>query len=268
MLFFFIQSGPNLIAIFCSDPYRPLWDLNVLRRVVYSLDWLSDPRCVILSMDDGTLRTLSLSKAVYDVPATGKPFVGGQQQGLSSYFCSSFPIWSVQASRLAGLIAYCCADGSTLNFQLTTKAVEKDSSRYRASHFVCGSVMEEDTTLVVNSPLPNVPFPMKKSINEYGDTPRTIRGFLTVLNQAKRASSQAPENQTLAICYETILLLKSVLKPQRQLLKATAQSENQATRKMLLQKLHAPMANLRIHQEGRFLKAKQLLTSKFFRLRL
>lgn len=60
-------------------------------------------RCVILSFDDGTMRILSLLKAAYDVPVTGKPFGGTKQQGLHSYYCSSFAIWSVQVSRITGI---------------------------------------------------------------------------------------------------------------------------------------------------------------------
>ena len=62
-------------------------------------------RCVVVSFDDGTLRILSLVKAAYDVPVTGKPFVGTQQQGFHSYYCSSFAIWSVQVSRQTGSFA-------------------------------------------------------------------------------------------------------------------------------------------------------------------
>ncbi|KAK3043542.1 hypothetical protein RJ639_002121 [Escallonia herrerae] len=178
------------------DPFRPLWDLNPVQRVIYSLDWLPDPRCVIVSFDDGTLRILSLLKAAYDVPVTGKPFVGTQQQGLHSYYCSSFAIWSVQVSRLTGMVAYCSADGAVLRFQLTTRAVEKDPLRNRAPHFLCGSLTEEESTLTVTSPLPNIPFPMKKSLNEWGNAPRTIRGFLSVSNQEKRAREQLAEGQT------------------------------------------------------------------------
>ncbi|KAK2978877.1 hypothetical protein RJ640_030926 [Escallonia rubra] len=178
------------------DPFRPLWDLNPVQRVIYSLDWLPDPRCVIVSFDDGTLRILSLLKAAYDVPVTGKPFVGTQQQGLHSYYCSSFAIWSVQVSRLTGMVAYCSADGAVLRFQLTTRAVEKDPLRNRAPHFLCGSLTEEESALTVTSPLPNIPFPMKKSLNEWGNAPRTIRGFLSVSNQEKRAREQLAEGQT------------------------------------------------------------------------
>uniref|UniRef100_A0A5B7BSE2 Putative DNA binding protein isoform 1 n=1 Tax=Davidia involucrata TaxID=16924 RepID=A0A5B7BSE2_DAVIN len=188
------------------DPFRPLWDLNPVQRVIYSLDWLPDPRCVIVSFDDGTLRILSLVKAAYDVPVTGKPFVGTQQQGFHSYYCSSFTIWSVQVSRLTGMVAYCSADGTVLRFQLTTRAVEKDPLRNRAPHFLCGSLTEEESALTLITPLPDIPFPMKKSLNEWCNAPRTIRGFLSESNQAKRAKDQmakgqTSDDQTLALCY-------------------------------------------------------------------
>ncbi|XP_059646714.1 uncharacterized protein LOC132293301 isoform X2 [Cornus florida] len=179
-----------------SDPFQPLRDLNPVQRVIYSLDWLPDPRCVIVSYDDGTLRILSLVKSACDVPVTGKPFVGKQQQGFHSYYCSSFTIWSVQVSRLTGMVAYCSADGTVLRFQLTTRAVEKDPLRNRAPHFLCGSLIEEESGLTVINPLPDTPFPMKKSLNEWSNTPRTMRGFLAKSNQAKRAMEQMAKDQT------------------------------------------------------------------------
>ncbi|PIA40486.1 hypothetical protein AQUCO_02500295v1, partial [Aquilegia coerulea] len=182
------------------DPHRPLWDVNPVRRFIYSLDWLQDPRCVIMSFDDGTLRILSLSKAAYDVPVTGKPFVGTQQQGLHSYFCSSYPIWSVQASRLKGQVVYCTADGSVLHFQLTSKAVDKDPSRNRAPHFLCGSLTEEDGGLTLNTPLPDIPLPIQKPLKEYGE--RSIYGLLTDSKQAKRANDQTPDREPLDLLYD------------------------------------------------------------------
>ncbi|XP_058214254.1 uncharacterized protein LOC131325816 isoform X2 [Rhododendron vialii] len=188
------------------DPFCPLWDLNPVQRNIYSMDWLPDPRCVIVSFDDGTLRILSLVKAAYDVPVTGKPFVGTQQQGFHSYYCSSFAIWSVQVSRLTGMVAYCSADGTVLCFQLTAREVEKDPRRNRAPHFLCGSLTEEESTLTINTPLPDTPFPMKKSLNEWSNAPRTIRGYLSKSNQARRAKEQMSkgqpsDSQTLALCY-------------------------------------------------------------------
>ncbi|KAG2686544.1 hypothetical protein I3760_09G010400 [Carya illinoinensis] len=187
------------------DPFRPLWDLHPVPRIIYSLDWLPDPRCVILSFDDGTMRTLSLLKAAYDVPVTGKPFGGTKQQGLHSYYCSSFAIWSVQVSRLTGMVAYCSADGTVLRFQLTTKAVDKDHSRNRTPHFLCGSLTKEESAITINTPVPNSPFPLKKSLNKSGDTPVSMREF-SLEPRVKTASDKvangpSTDAQTLALCY-------------------------------------------------------------------
>ncbi|XP_026443106.1 uncharacterized protein LOC113342956 isoform X2 [Papaver somniferum] len=184
------------------DPYRPLWDLNPMRRTIYSVDWLPDPRCVIMSFDDGTLRILSLLKSANDVPVTGKPYAGTQQQGLHSLFCSSFPVWSVQASRLTGIVAYCSADGYVVHFQLTEKAVDKDPSRNKAPHFLCGSLTDEDAAVAVNTPLPGLPFPLKKSLNEWGDTPRSTRGFSSDFNHAKKAKGQPTSDDTRLVLWE------------------------------------------------------------------
>jgi general transcription factor 3C polypeptide 2 len=178
------------------DPFRPLWDLHLSRGIILSLDWLHEPRCIILSMDDGTLRLLSLSKAALDTPVTGRSFCGTQFQGLQSYYCSSFSIWSVQVSRLTGLVAYCSVDGSALHFQLTQKAVDKDKMRHRTPHYICGAFVEEGSkTFKVISPSTLTPVRMKKSLNEWSDTPRSIRGFLSESNQAIRANIQAADNK-------------------------------------------------------------------------
>lgn len=180
------------------DPFRPLWEINPVRRVIYSVDWLPDPRCIILSFDDGTLRIFSLAKIANDVPVTGKPFSGTQQPGLICYSCSPFPIWSVQVSRATGLAAYCSADGTVRQFQLTIKAVEKDS-RNKAPHFLCGSLTEEDSVLTINTPLSTIPFVVKKALNQWGDTPRSIRG-ISESNQAKRVNNQKSNDQPLDLC--------------------------------------------------------------------
>ncbi|XP_022846709.1 uncharacterized protein LOC111369428 isoform X3 [Olea europaea var. sylvestris] len=189
------------------DPFHPLWDLNPVQGVIYSLDWLPDPRCIIGSGDDGSIWVLSLVKAAHDIPITGKPFSGTQRQGLHSYHCASFPIWSIQVSRLTGMVAYCGEDGTALRFQLTTRAVEKDPSRNRPLHFLSGSLMEEESTLTVVSPLTNTPVPMKKSLGvSADDAPRIKSGPLALLNQEEvekeqTAICQASDEKTLALCY-------------------------------------------------------------------
>lgn len=77
---------------------------TVFRSIVWIKPGVSNIcRCVLLSFDDGTLRILSLVKVAYDVPATGKPYPNTKQQGLSVYNCSTYPIWSIQVSRLTGM---------------------------------------------------------------------------------------------------------------------------------------------------------------------
>ncbi|KAK6238872.1 hypothetical protein QUC31_004341 [Theobroma cacao] len=193
------------------DPFLPLWDVHPAPKFIYSLDWLPEPRCVILSFDDGTMKMLSLIQAACDVPVTGKPFTGTKQQGLHLYNCSSFAIWNVQVSRLTGMVAYCGADGNVTRFQLTSKAVDKDFSRNRAPHFVCGSLTEEESAIVVNTPLPDIPLTLKKQTNDYGEGPRSMRAFLTESNQAKNAKDNkakvpTPDKQTLGMLDTPILL--------------------------------------------------------------
>ncbi|XP_013599658.1 PREDICTED: uncharacterized protein LOC106307291 isoform X1 [Brassica oleracea var. oleracea] len=181
------------------DPFRPLWDLHPVPRFIYSLDWLQDPKCVLLSFDDGTMRILSLVKIAYDVPSTGRPYPNTKQQGLSVYNCSSFPIWSIQVSRLTGMAAYCTADGSVFHFQLTTKAVEKDS-RNRTPHFLCGRLTMNDSTFTVHSPVPNVPIFLKKPVSENGEKQRCLRSLLN--ESPNRYTSPVSDAQPLAFAQD------------------------------------------------------------------
>ncbi|XP_074292131.1 uncharacterized protein LOC141618983 isoform X2 [Silene latifolia] len=187
------------------DPFRPLWDANPSQRFIYGLDWVPDPRCVLVTYDDGNLRMLSLSRSAYDVPVTGEPFSGTLQQGLHSFNCSSYAIWSIHVSRLTGLVAYCCADGAVLYFQLTHKAVDKDPIRNRAPHFLCGSVASEGSAVTVNTELPSSPHKMKKSATEWSNTPRSARTVASGLHYGKRVKKGAEKNpnqteEVLALC--------------------------------------------------------------------
>ncbi|XP_072964384.1 uncharacterized protein [Typha angustifolia] len=179
------------------DPYRPLWDLNPSQRAVLSLDWLKEPRCLIISFDDGTLKILGLSKAASDVPVTGRPFVGAKHQGLLNYPCSAFAIWSVHVSRTTGLVAYCSADGLAIRFQLTAKFVDKGSSRNRVPHILCGSLIDEGQSLKINTPLPktplqNVPVQLKKVPNHCGDVFQPMHGQSLYIDESKVANPTDP----------------------------------------------------------------------------
>ncbi|XP_024008874.1 uncharacterized protein LOC18992977 isoform X2 [Eutrema salsugineum] len=182
------------------DPFRPLWELHPVPRFIYSIDWLQDPKCVLLSFEDGTIRILSLVKVAYDVPATGKPYRNSKQQGFSVYNCSSFPIWSIRVSRLTGMAAYCTADGSVFHFELTTKAVEKDS-RNRTPHFLCGRFTMNDSTFTVHSPLPNIPIFLKKPVSETGgEKQRCLRSLVN--ETPKRYASPVSDVQPLAFAHD------------------------------------------------------------------
>ncbi|PKA57401.1 hypothetical protein AXF42_Ash013589 [Apostasia shenzhenica] len=180
---------------FFSDPYRPLWDLCPVQRAVLGLDWLEDPRCIIIAYEDGALRTISLARVANDVPVTGEILSTTKQQGVSSQFCSSFAIWSVQVSRSTdyepvillssgehaiGLVAYCASDGCTRYFQLTTNAVDKGGSRYREPHFLCSSLSEVGSILTINTPLTSTSLPQKALPSR------------KVVCEAKQASSSIP----------------------------------------------------------------------------
>ena len=64
--------------------------------------------------------------------------------------------------------------------------------RHRTPHYICGAFIEEGSkTFKVISPSTLTPVRMKKYLNEWSDTPRSIRGFLSESNQAIRANIQA-----------------------------------------------------------------------------
>uniref|UniRef100_A0A7N0UA81 Uncharacterized protein n=1 Tax=Kalanchoe fedtschenkoi TaxID=63787 RepID=A0A7N0UA81_KALFE len=179
------------------DPFHPLWNLPLLR--IYSLDWMPNPRCIVLSSDDGFLRLFGITEASNDESVTGKPFSGSKLQGLHTYTCSSCAIWNVHISRVTGMAAYCSADGTVVRFQLTTKGVEKDHSRNRTPHYLFGSVSENDSVLTVNTPPLNTPVQLKKP----NAGPQSMRALLDVCNQPKPYHPQpmesASDDRALAI---------------------------------------------------------------------
>lgn len=185
------------------NPFRPLRSLHPAPRMIYSLDWLSKPSCIIMSFEDGTMRTISLVKAANDLPVTGEIYSGKKQFGLHGSSYSSFAIWSVQVSRITGMVAYCGTDGAVFRFQLTTKEVETDHVRSRSPRFLCGLVTEEDSTIVINTPVSNTPFLWKKP-QDKGRYAESFRDLLSKTNASKSANNQMAEtpnsdSQTLAI---------------------------------------------------------------------
>nr|XP_034594269.1 uncharacterized protein LOC117855973 isoform X2 [Setaria viridis] len=164
----FVTAGADGLKFWdLRDPYRPLWELTTAPRAVLSLQWLKDGRGIVISMEDGTLKFLSLPRIANDVPATGRPFVGTKNQGVATYQLSEYLIWSVHASDTTGCAAYCGADGTAVCFQLTPRFWEKEPGRNRVPYFLCGSLSEDGENIKIGSrpqtsPLPNVPVANKK----------------------------------------------------------------------------------------------------------
>lgn len=59
-------------------------------------------RGIVISLEDGALKFVSLLRIANDVPVTGRPFVGTKTQGVSTYQLSEYLIWSVHASEITG----------------------------------------------------------------------------------------------------------------------------------------------------------------------
>uniref|UniRef100_A0A452ZXF3 General transcription factor 3C polypeptide 2 n=2 Tax=Aegilops tauschii subsp. strangulata TaxID=200361 RepID=A0A452ZXF3_AEGTS len=70
----FVTAGEDGLKFWdLRDPYRPLWELTTAPRAVLSLHWLKDARGIVISLEDGTLKFLSLPTIANDVPVTGRP---------------------------------------------------------------------------------------------------------------------------------------------------------------------------------------------------
>ncbi|KAG0585438.1 hypothetical protein KC19_2G011500 [Ceratodon purpureus] len=171
------------------DPYQPVYELQISRGVVTSIDWVSDPRCMLITMDDGSVRVLALDKAATDTAVTGKPYTGTPTQGLASYYASYYAMWGVHVSRFSGLVAYCGTDGNVLQFQLTEKALIKEGSRYRQPHFLCGvfAADAESGPMYIISQNLVPPSRAQKTVTNL-PTPQFRRDFLTRRNSVLKSS--------------------------------------------------------------------------------
>ena len=85
------------------------------------------------------------------------------------------------------MISFHSIDSLCVYNQLTTKEVEKDYSRYRAPHFLCGSLTEEESSVTINTPVANTPFPLKKELYKGGYAPIAMRGLTSESRQVKNA---------------------------------------------------------------------------------
>ncbi|CAL4973034.1 unnamed protein product [Urochloa decumbens] len=184
----FVTAGADGLKFWdLRDPYRPLWELTTAPRAVLSLQWLKDGRGIVISMEDGTLKFLSLPRIANDVPATGRPFIGTKNQGVATYQLSEYLIWSVHASDTTGCAAYCGADGTAVCFQLTPRFWEKEPGRNRVPYFLCGSLSEEGENIKIGSrlqtsPLPNVPVVNKKGPKPYQNIVQALPASDVIVN--------------------------------------------------------------------------------------
>ncbi|KAL3585210.1 hypothetical protein D5086_012077 [Populus alba] len=101
------------------------------------------------------------------------------------------------------------ADGTVCRFQLTTKVVEKDPSKNRAPHFARGSLSEDESAIVVGTPLPDAPLPLKRPVNDVGNNPKSKQS-LSVSNKAAKIATS--DDQPLGMydgSDETLIASKS-----------------------------------------------------------
>lgn len=90
---------------------------------------------------------------------------------------------------------------SILCDQLTSKAVDKDPSRHRAPHFLCASVAEGGSAIVLNMSPSDTPITLGKSLK---GTPSSTREMLSASPEVEEAMENeeegpAPDEQTLGI---------------------------------------------------------------------
>ncbi|MCO5580924.1 hypothetical protein L7F22_034797 [Adiantum nelumboides] len=133
------------------DPFYPLWDLSLSKGgCILSIDWLLFPRGIVLSMDDGTIKTLSLDVSLCDSPFTGTPLPKSLSQGMHTTFASDYAVWSVHVSRASGIAAYGGEDGSVVHCNLTEKYFVNDRARAREPHFLCCKLIEDSVSDVLS----------------------------------------------------------------------------------------------------------------------
>ncbi|KAH7315614.1 hypothetical protein KP509_21G057500 [Ceratopteris richardii] len=81
----FVTGGHSGRLLFWDfrDPFHPLWELSLSKGgCIFSIDWLLYPRGIVLSLDDGTIRTVSLDVALSDPSLTGTPPAKTPSQGV------------------------------------------------------------------------------------------------------------------------------------------------------------------------------------------
>lgn len=82
------------------------------------------------------------------------------------------------------------------NYQLTTKAADKENSRHRTPHYVCEYLTEEESIITFRSPPPNVPIPLKKLSNK-SEHPLSMRAILSDSMQSNEGNHKTATASTL-----------------------------------------------------------------------
>ncbi|KAJ1687721.1 hypothetical protein LUZ63_019111 [Rhynchospora breviuscula] len=168
----FVAAGPEGLKFWdIRDPYHSLWEVNQAHRAVLSVDWLKDPRCILMTLEDGTMRVFSLPKGANDLPVTGMSLPRKQFEGLYIYTMSHFAIWSISTSP-TGMVAHCVSDGSVVVFQLTERFLEPDPTRNRTPYFLCDYFKDKGGILGLgpsyeNIIVPNLPLKPIKGSTRY-----------------------------------------------------------------------------------------------------
>lgn len=88
------------------------------------------------------------------------------------------------------------------HYQLTTKFVEKCPTRHRTPHFLCGSLSEEESAIIVSTPLPEAPLTLNEPVVNVREKPKSKQAKRTNDKKAKPlASNDQPLGKFLHFRY-------------------------------------------------------------------
>ncbi|CAI9097780.1 OLC1v1034269C4 [Oldenlandia corymbosa var. corymbosa] len=94
------------------DPFRPLWELNPIQRIIYSLDWVPDPRYSTAGCSQLLLFAISIMECSY-LPinrhgcllwcrwccSSFPAYYQGRGKGSSAKSSTTFSLWNVSCGR-------------------------------------------------------------------------------------------------------------------------------------------------------------------------
>lgn len=88
--------------------------------------------------------------------------------------------------------------------------MEKDPSRHRAPHFGCGSLSEDESAIIVGTPLPYTPLPLKKPVNDVGNNPKSKQP-LSVSNKTAKIPTSDDLPLGMCVIFTPIFFLLALL---------------------------------------------------------